>query len=506
MKSMRKKSWLKITLCVLVACAIVGTIISGIMFTSNKGKASASATIEFSFDGAADGIAPNGAVFSMDSIASDEVLSQALADAGMADKYTTDALKPYLKTTGVYPENIVEQMTSYDSLLDFNASREVMAKVYHPTLYSVVLQNGFDAGISQADLEKLLQCILAAFRSDFEVRYAVGTQPVELQFSLDQYDYPQRLTLLRQSLQESADYATELYEKHPTLRKGGVGFNDIAVKLNNLIDTDLAKLDASVTINALTQDKDRLISQYEYNMKSLENELEKRNQQWESITKLIEEYKQDEEMYLSTADGATQIKSNTSETYEKLQQSLEAVNDRMITIKSSIQHYKELLRDLGEETDTTEELSLPFVSSTTSTQSTKVEIGGNTDSVDTVKTPETDEPVNSAETVTENAVVSQEEYDKYIADLETAIDTLLARREEIMKTFSELIALYNAEQINDLTVVVSKIKYDVPKLLSGGFAKQTIKVAGPICAVGFMVCLVLLIISRHREEKLADAK
>ncbi len=505
MKNKRKNSWLKITLCVLVACIIVGTIISGIMFTSNKSKASAYATIEFSFNGAADGIAPNGAVFSMDSITSDEVLDKALSEAGMSDKYTADALKPYLKSTGVYPENIVEQMTSYDSLLDFNASREVMAKVYHPTLYSVALQNGFDTGISQTDLEKLLQCILAAFRKDIEVRYAVGTQPVELLFDLDQYDYPQRLTLLRQSLQESADYATELYNKHPTLRKSGVGFNNIAMTLNNLIDTDLAKLDASVTINALTQDKNRLISQYKYNMKSLENELKKRNEQWTSITKLIEEYKQDEEMYLSTADGATQIKSNTSETYEKLQEALEEVNNRMITIKSSIQRYKELLRDLGEETDATEEITLPFVNSTDSAKTTKVEIGESTVSVGSVVTTDSNEISAESESVTEKAVVSQEDYDKYIADLEASIDILQTRREEIMKTFAELIALYNEQQINDLTVVVSKIKYDVPKLLSGGFIKQTVRVAGPICAVGFMVCLVLIIISRRKEEKLAEA-
>ena len=42
---------------------------------------------------------------------------------------------------------------------------------------------------------------------------------------------------------------------------------------------------------------------------------------------------------------------------------------------------------------------------------------------------------------------------------------------------------------------------DMARLLSGAFAKQTLKVAGPFCAVGFMMCLVLIIISRRKEEK-----
>jgi uncharacterized membrane protein len=40
-----------------------------------------------------------------------------------------------------------------------------------------------------------------------------------------------------------------------------------------------------------------------------------------------------------------------------------------------------------------------------------------------------------------------------------------------------------------------------PSLLSGEFAVRMIKTAGPLCAVGFMVCMVLLIISRRKEEK-----
>ncbi len=506
MKSAKKRNWLVTTLCVLLACAVAGTILSAILFKAENTKATASASIQFSFDGAAEGIAPNGYEFSLADMTSDTVLEKALSDAGMADRYTVSQIKPQLKITGVYPKNIVEQMTSYESLLDFSANREVMAKMYHPTLYSVTLYNGFDGSISKADMEKLLNSILAAYKETFREKYALGSQTGSLLDSMDAFDYPQRLTLLERALQESADYATELYEKEPSLRKGGVGFNDIAVMLNNLISTDLEKLKADVTINALTWNKDRLITQYTYYKESLENELVKRNTEKDSLTGLIKSYEQDQEIYMATANGATQIESNTKETYEELQKALEKVNDRIIEIKSSISNYEKRLNDLGVETvaeETADASSADGGKTEAASTATTEPAVQNTQPEQTAGTPETettvDETAATEETV-ETTVVSDEDYDKNVRDLKVAINALVLRREEVMASFNELIDLYNEQEINDLTVTVSTVKYQAPSLLSGAFIVRTLKVAGPFCAVGFMVCLVLLIISRRKEE------
>ena len=501
MKRAKKRNWLVTTLCVLLACAVIGTILSAILFNAEKGKATASASIQFSFDGAAEGVAPNGYTFSLSDMTSDTVLEKALADAGMADRYTADEIRPQLEITGVYPKDIVEQMTSYESLLDFSANREVMAKMYHPTLYSVVLYNGFDRSIVKSDMEKLLTSILAAYKETFREKYALGTQTGSLLDSMDSFDYPQRLTLLERTLQESADYAAELYEKEPALRKDGIGFNDIAVMLNNLITTNLEKLKADVTINALTWNKDRLITQYTYYKESLQNELIKRNTEKDSLTALIKSYEQDQEIYMSTANGATQIESNTKGTYEELQKALEKVNDRIIEIKSSISSYEKRLNDLGVETDTENTADTSAIPSEPDTQTTQSE--------QTVNAPETTEPANetaATEEATETVIVSDEDYDKNVRDLKVAINALALRREEVMASFNELIDLYNKQEINDLTVTVSDVKFKAPSLLSGAFIVRTLKVAGPICAVGFMVCLVLLIISRRKEEKLVEAK
>ena len=51
----QKTHWLRNTLCVLIVCGILGTILSAILFLTNPEKTYASASIQFSFDGAAEG-------------------------------------------------------------------------------------------------------------------------------------------------------------------------------------------------------------------------------------------------------------------------------------------------------------------------------------------------------------------------------------------------------------------------------------------------------------------
>ena len=481
MKKQEKKNWLKITVCVLVACAVVGTVISAVLFKTSPDRTYASASIEFAFDGAADGVAPNGHAFTIDAMGSDAVLDQALSDAGLADRYSAEQIRACLETLGVYPENIVEQMMSYESLLDFSASRTLTVSAYHPTLYSVTLYDDFDRGISGKDLRNLLECVLKAYKAYFAETYAAGANEIAVGYNLEDYDYPQRLTVLTRLMQESADYATEMYGKNPTLTLNGQGFNDIAVRLNNLISTDIDKLSANVTINALTQNPGRLLTQYQYEIRSLNNQLARKKDQLSRMEELLASYDKNEIIYLSTTDSLTKIDGNSSETYDKLVAARKEVADEITAINTEITTYQLRLSDLmksdGEEK--------PAASAG--------DAGNEEDAENAV--------MMSQEEIDAMAAAAEEAAQKQVAALEADIGGLVAKREAVMSDFAALIRLYNEQQINDMTVSVTGVRYDAPKLLSGAFVKKTLKIAGPICAVGFMVCLVMLIVSRRREEK-----
>ena len=65
MKNEKKTHWLRTTILVLVACGIVGLILSAVLFFRDPGPTYASATLVLTFDGAAAGIAPNGVPFDL---------------------------------------------------------------------------------------------------------------------------------------------------------------------------------------------------------------------------------------------------------------------------------------------------------------------------------------------------------------------------------------------------------------------------------------------------------
>ena len=141
---MKKTHWLRNTLIVLVICGLAGTILAAIQFNAENNRTCAAASIQFSFDGAADGTAPNGYPFNVNGLFTDEVLTMALETSGLTGTYTAEQLRENLTVTGVYPEKIAEQMTKYVSLLDANADNQATVTDYHATQYSVTLHNDFD--------------------------------------------------------------------------------------------------------------------------------------------------------------------------------------------------------------------------------------------------------------------------------------------------------------------------------------------------------------------------
>ena len=261
MKQGRKINWLKTTILVLLACGVAGLGLAVALFFGNAAPTYASATLVLTFDGAADGIAPNGVAFDVRDITLDEVISEGLKGASLEGKYTPEQVRPDLVVSGVYPEDMAKQVMHYESLLNFTANRELTIGDYHPTTFSIRLYNGFDKSLSKDQLSSLLQSILDAYRARFAKVYAFGLDTDNALFALEDYDYPQQLQIIEEQLDTMSAYALELYEHDPAFRLNGAGFNDISVRLNTLIDSNISRLNAELTINALTKDPARLLTQ-----------------------------------------------------------------------------------------------------------------------------------------------------------------------------------------------------------------------------------------------------
>lgn len=498
---------------IIVVCATVfGLILSVILFKKDAKPTYASVTMQLTFEGAAEGKAPDGYAFHIDDLLSDEVIEAALEASSLSGKYSAEQIRQAMVVSGGYPADIVGQTMSYDSLLNLTASRTLTIDRFHPTLFGVTLYNRFDEKIPQAKLTELLSNLLSVYQKHFAKVYAQGapSDNTGVSFVLSDYDYPQQLQILQQRLNFLSDYAAEMYEREPAFRYGGNSFNDIVARIASLQDSDIGRLNATMTLNALTKDPDRLCTQYEFELKDLSNRLERRKQELAKLEALIASYEKSEIIYISTENSLTKIDGNSTETYDALVDIRKELAEENTLTGSKIATYRLKLSDLtGEEykpegngsdagnmngdgsDDTTEDSANNDLNAVSD------------DGADAVVSDDTDkkDSVNSGKkTVSvETAKKQQEAFEKDLTTLASKINSVEA-------DLSTMVKAWNDSKLNDLSITVSGTKYFAPKLVSGAFIKSAIKTTGPITALAVMVCLVMIIVAKKKELAAEQAK
>ncbi len=468
MTTIKRTHWLRNTLIVLIVCGIIGLTLAAILLHTENNGTYATAMLQFSFDGAAEGKAPNGYPFNANGILTDEVLEEALLASGMSDIYTAEQLRENLSITGVYPEKIAEQMTKYVSMMDADADMQAALTDYHATQYDVKLYNSFDEKITSGNLTDLLQNILEAYRSYFAKTYAASLDETGSLAIRPEYDYAQQLESINANVNQERRFALEMQELAPDFQTNQKGFGDIAVRYQNLIN-DINRLEATITLNAVSKDRIRLQKRYEMEIRTQGFQLESLTEELKCIEEQVNGFEKDGIIYVSSNGELSQVGSKSSDTYDKLVEKRKSVSDKIAEINATISLYQARLDDMTGAA---------------------------------VKAEETTDEAEAAAAVEELTAAG-----KAIlrADTESKMKVLTAKKIVVANDFASMLDAYTAQEINEKTVSISELRYKTPKLLSGAYIVKAIKTAGPICAVGFMVCMVLLIISRRKEEKAQKA-
>ena len=462
----RKTHWFRLTLLVLIVCGVAGVILAAVQFRHNPDRTYASSTVQFSFNGAGEGRAPNGYNYDVSAFTSDEVLNEALQGAGLENTYTAEDIRANLLVTGQYPENVVQQMTRYVSLLDENADNQVSLGDYRATEYSVRLYNDFDRNIPKDQLNDLLSRIIYAFRARFIQQYSPSLNQTEVLADLTGYDYTQQLTAISEIAAQQSRYAEEMDELDPSFRFNGKSFGDLTVRYTAL-NSEMDRLNATIILNALSKDQARLKGQYEMEIRTLTIEQEALAAELQHINEMVQKYEKDSIIYVSTENALRQVSSTSSSTYDNLVRKQNSLKDEMAANNALIAQYTSRLADMEK----------------TAAQRS------------TVETESGEEDAAAA------APLTEAEKAQLQADLEKRIENLIDRKNEIQNDFIAMLKAYSDQEINERTISATAVKYDAPSLLSVRFAVQAVKTALPFCVCGFALCLILLICSRLREDR-----
>lgn len=477
MTTTKKTHWRRTTILVLLACGIAGTVWAAIAFNANPGRTCASASLQFSFGSAGEGIGPNGEPFNVNGIYEDEVIGEALKASSLDTAYTVDQIRDNLTVTAVYPEDIVNRMTAYTSLLDADADMQAAVTDYHPTVFSVSLYHDFDPGISSDSLTGLLKNLLDAYRTHFAKNNSPGLEQTEVLPDLQEYDYAQQLTAITEASAQQSRYASEMAEKAPDFQSNRKSFTDILTAYETL-DSDIARLNAAVSLNALSKDRERLKNQYEMEVRDLTRKTEGIKEEQKLIDDLLKTYDKDGILYVSTSSALRQVDSNTSETYDKLVKRKQELAEQLSDANAQIANYESLLADMTAEETT--------AAATTKDETAEAAEG------------EAEESASAPELTEAEREALNEKTERQLANLRE-------KQSKVTGQFTNMLDAYTDSQVNENTVSVRGLRYAAPSMFNFSFILRIIRTAGPLCAVGFMVCLILLIVSRARQGKAKKA-
>lgn len=465
MTNTKTKQWIRNTLIVLIICGIVGIALSVILFRKQDNKTYTVSTIQFSFKGAENGLAPNGYPFDMTGLMTDEVLDNALAASGLTGTYTAEQLRENMVIAGIYPEKISDQLTRYVSLLNSGSDANQAAVTdFHATQYNVILYNDFDKNISSEKLTEISNNILSSFRDYFAKTYAMTMQPAEDLDRMNTYDYAQQLDIISQSSNQKKLYADQMQALAPDFLLDKKSFGDISIRYSNL-DIDIDRLTAAVILNSVSKDQKRLRQRYEMEirdenmtLKSLENELA-------LIETQLKDYDKDGIIYVSVNGALNRVGYNDSDVYDRLVRQRKKVTDEIAELNATISMYQLRLDDMDR-------------------------INGITYSAD-----ESETDVSAVQ------VMSDEERKSLETSVANQLTEVLNKQNALGEEFGKMLKAYSEQEINENTISVTDVRYKTPKLISGAFAKQIIKTAGSVCVVGFIVCMTMMLVSIRKEEK-----
>ena len=443
---MKNKKFIFIPLLILICVGILGLVWSIIDFkVTNKFLSYSYETIQFNYDGASDGKDPNGNPFNPIDFLTDDVISEGLTLSNLS--YDTSKVREFITIENVVPKNIVAEIDSYDSILkDSSDMRSITSSDYHPIRYRFVLYHGLDKRLSKNALNELLANIVKAYGESF---YKTFKRSFELAnydeiYSVDNDDYIYQVEVYTNKINLLSSSASDLYNKHVDFNVDNKSFKDIVLKCDQILSSDITRINSIIVLNALSKDIDRLKDYYNCKIEMLNYNKVKYTSDLTAVTAQINDYEKDSTFYVGTGDSIIKVDSNSSATYDALLAKQIETSERIARINIEITSYQGILDDIAAATGD-----------------------------------------DSAKSLVES----------YIAKLENDYSTL-----EV--SFKELMSKYNEKYITTGTISATKVNCQSSSLVSTSFIVRFIKICAPLELAALLgVCIYWMLREIKKNKK-----
>ena len=289
---------------VLILCVIIGMCAPLLMYQyrSNTLRVSSVVTLNYSL---ADGsqvqrlIAPDGKELDLTQLTSAFVLQGALDNTSLADKISISALRDSIRIDRILTEDsrrqqeVASKMLQDKSASAYNQLQSV--KLTYINQFIVSMDNKFN--LTDAELRNLLDQVLYSYNNYLAKTYADMYLPADEVsiIDIDSLDIMESLDLLRDAMDNLYDYCDDKPDEIKAYRswQDGRSLEDLKAYIETVQSVNIDYLYSYVYANSLAQDRDAMISKYQYQLRSEKKALAEINGNINTMKSIIDSYKPD---------------------------------------------------------------------------------------------------------------------------------------------------------------------------------------------------------------------
>ncbi|MEA3422558.1 MAG: hypothetical protein U9Q80_01920 [Bacillota bacterium] len=319
-------------------------IFSGWVVTKAMNKTVVSTSLAFYHDGIEKGFDPRGSKFDIYAIKEESFLSNVIEEVGLDGVIEPDQLALEISINPVVPNEILKEMKTVNIKSD-DKTKRIEVKGYNPNEYVIGIKN--ELGLSNEEMENLLSTLVSSYTASYYERYfTIRSTRFDLDVvSLLSYDYPDMVAALDSEIAVLVNYIGSFKSRDAFYRglDENISFGDLEQKVLLLKSIDLKKLISLIGAYRFTKDQDERIELLNYKIELESNYKDKKNDEKEVISSIIDKYKKNTALlFLGNEQAPVELENKSNYYNELITQYTEAGVEASNAVHNIEEYYDEI--------------------------------------------------------------------------------------------------------------------------------------------------------------------
>lgn len=319
---LKRLLWVWVAFAVLAAAVVV---VSESRKITDMGIARA--VISFSYNGIESGKDPIGNRFDPTEIKSADIIRAAAEGIGLSvDDEGLETIRNKITVTGNATSSVIGSITDFDSVFKSGApasTASVKSNSFYPTLYTVSFDYA-SLGYGTVQGTELLNGILSGYEERFYEIYGYNEafERSMSELNYEDYDYAKSVDVLSANISLLRGYLRSLSandETRFTSKETGYSFQDLIDAADTIKSNDLFRISSYISANNITKSRWEQIDYCEYKSRSLERDLEYRQNLLVTLNELVEGFEKTKAVVAQASSGNEE--GGTTSTFEITQHS-----------------------------------------------------------------------------------------------------------------------------------------------------------------------------------------